>query len=445
MISLILDTDIGDDVDDAFALAFAARHPQIRLCAVTTVLGDTRWRAALALRLLDELGVDGVPVAAGEPSAGIDGITLSGDVVVPLGSNDRRIDPRSVTDLMADAIAAAPEPVWLATIGPATNAAALLAERPEALDRLAGVVMMGGRHDLANSREHNFGTDPTAAAVVCNCGLPVRCGRLPRHVPSAAGAGRPVPRATRPRHRRLAAPDARDLPGPARSGMDQHVRPRGAHSGLGRGLSAPRSDASARRGFGRSGSIRGGEPGFPIAPRRVDQRWGLPSPTARCHRPRRMNLPPNPGLAPDSPQFQLIETAHAVLERDARVVAAWIGGSIAAGTADCWSDVDLRLAVEEADLPAVITAVPGDAGGDPSGAWMVQPARSRRASRCRHLRGAAARRPGDCHAGGPARASARGGGAPDRPGRASRAVCRHFLRNPLKKRLAGRGGAYAHR
>ena len=69
VISLILDTDIGDDVDDAFALAFAARHPKIRLCAVTTVLGDTRWRAALALRLLDELGVSDVPVAAGEPGA----------------------------------------------------------------------------------------------------------------------------------------------------------------------------------------------------------------------------------------------------------------------------------------------------------------------------------------------------------------------------------------
>ena len=176
VISLILDTDIGDDVDDAFALAFAARHPKIRLCAVTTVLGDTRWRAALALRLLDELGVSDVPVAAGEPGGAVAGITLSGDVVVPLGSDDPRRDPRSATRLMADVIAAAPPPVWLATIGPATNAAALLAERPEALDRLAGVVMMGGRDDPANPREHNFGLDPTAAAAVCNCGRPVRAG-----------------------------------------------------------------------------------------------------------------------------------------------------------------------------------------------------------------------------------------------------------------------------
>ncbi len=176
MISLILDSDIGDDVDDAFALAFAARHPRIRLCAVTTVLGDTRWRAALALRLLDEMDIDDVPVAAGEPNAGIEGIPLSGDVVLPLGGGDPRCDPRSAVDLMADVIATAPEPVWLATIGPATNAAALLSERPEALDRLAGIVMMGGRDDASNLREHNFGADPSAAAAVCNSGREVRVG-----------------------------------------------------------------------------------------------------------------------------------------------------------------------------------------------------------------------------------------------------------------------------
>jgi len=176
VISLILDTDIGDDVDDAFALAFAARHPRIRLCAVTTVLGDTRWRAALALRLLDELGVDDVPVAAGEPNAGIEGITLSGDVLLPQGRDDPRRDPRPAVDLLADVIATAPEPVWLATIGPATNAAALLAERPEALDRLPGIVMMGGRHEPAFPREHNFGTNPEAAVAVCNSGETVLVG-----------------------------------------------------------------------------------------------------------------------------------------------------------------------------------------------------------------------------------------------------------------------------
>ncbi len=176
MISLILDTDIGDDVDDAFALAYAVRHPRIRLCAVTTVLGDARWRAALALRVLDELGAAGVPVAAGASGGEIADIPRSGDVLLPLGSDDPRRDPRPAVDLMADAIASAPAPVWLATVGPATNAADLLQRRPQALARLDGIVMMGGRNDPANPREHNFGTDPASAAAVCNNGQQVRVG-----------------------------------------------------------------------------------------------------------------------------------------------------------------------------------------------------------------------------------------------------------------------------
>ena len=176
MISLILDTDLGDDVDDVFALAYAARHPRINLCAVTTVLGDTRWRAALALRLLDEMGIDGVPVAAGAAGGEVNTVTLSGDVVVPTCADDPRCDPRSATELMADVIATASRPVWLATIGPATNAAVLLAERPEAAEGLAGIVMMGGRHEAAFPREHNFGTNPEAAAAVCDSGGTVLVG-----------------------------------------------------------------------------------------------------------------------------------------------------------------------------------------------------------------------------------------------------------------------------
>lgn len=176
MISLILDTDLGDDVDDVFALAYAARNPRINLCAVTTVLGDTRWRAALALRLLDDLGVDDVPVAAGAPGGEVNTVTLSGDVVVPTGTDDPRCDTRCATDLMVDVIATAPQPVWLATIGPATNAAVLLAERPESLAGLAGIVMMGGRHEPAFPREHNFGTNPEAAVAVCNSGGTVLVG-----------------------------------------------------------------------------------------------------------------------------------------------------------------------------------------------------------------------------------------------------------------------------
>ena len=89
-----------------------------------------------------------------------------------------------------------------------------------------------------------------------------------------------------------------------------------------------------------------------------------------------MNLPASPCLAPDSPQFQLIEAARAVLARDARVIAAWVGGSIAEGTADRWSDVDLRLAVEESDLPEVMAAMPATLAAIHSVlGWLSRPVR----------------------------------------------------------------------
>src|SRR5689334_15991060 len=65
-VSLILDTDIGSDVDDALALAFALRHPDIDLRAVTTVSGDTLRRARIAKKLLLIAERYDVEVAAGE-------------------------------------------------------------------------------------------------------------------------------------------------------------------------------------------------------------------------------------------------------------------------------------------------------------------------------------------------------------------------------------------
>ncbi|MGD0922302.1 MAG: nucleoside hydrolase [Terriglobia bacterium] len=66
-IPIILDTDIGTDVDDAFALALILRSPELDLLGVTTVSGDTQARARLAAKMLWEAGRPNVPVAAGEP------------------------------------------------------------------------------------------------------------------------------------------------------------------------------------------------------------------------------------------------------------------------------------------------------------------------------------------------------------------------------------------
>src|SRR5437588_12264280 len=62
---VLLDTDIGDDIDDALALALALRSPEIELQGITTVFGDTQKRAHLAAHILQVFGREDIPVAAG--------------------------------------------------------------------------------------------------------------------------------------------------------------------------------------------------------------------------------------------------------------------------------------------------------------------------------------------------------------------------------------------
>ncbi|MGH2370344.1 MAG: nucleoside hydrolase, partial [Chloroflexota bacterium] len=71
-VPLLLDTDIGDDVDDVFALLLAALDPLLALLCVTTVYGDTPQRTRIACKLLRLAGRPDVPVAPGHRT------TLSG-------------------------------------------------------------------------------------------------------------------------------------------------------------------------------------------------------------------------------------------------------------------------------------------------------------------------------------------------------------------------------
>ena len=70
-----------------------------------------------------------------------------------------------------------------------------------------------------------------------------------------------------------------------------------------------------------------------------------------------MSLPANPALDRDGLHLRFVESARRVLARDSRVRALWAGGSLADGTADRWSDVDLRLAVSDDDRPAFMAGI----------------------------------------------------------------------------------------
>ena len=190
-IDLILDTDIGDDVDDVFALLLAARQPALRLVAVTTVFGQSDERARLARLVLDLGGHQAIPVAVGaretldgrDPTGG-GGATMASAVGLAGTPGDetwerlgQRLDPRPAADVLVEQIRAASGPIVLAAIGPLTNVAAALRRAPDLARKVDRLVLMGGRlGDGAERGEHNFNCDPEATRIVLESGARLQIG-----------------------------------------------------------------------------------------------------------------------------------------------------------------------------------------------------------------------------------------------------------------------------
>lgn len=178
---LILDTDIGTDVDDALALAFALRHPGIDLRAVTTVSGDAVRRARIAKKLLLLAGRDDIEVAAGaggdarqggrNAEAGHEGTGLLEDgEVLPLSGRDG-------VALLLDACDGSVE---VATVGMQSNIAAALARDASFAQRVPRLAVMGGVFapvrflglTLPPSIDHNLNVDQAASIAALNAGIP---------------------------------------------------------------------------------------------------------------------------------------------------------------------------------------------------------------------------------------------------------------------------------
>ncbi len=170
---VILDTDIGTDVDDLFALAFLVGSPELELCGVTVVHGDVGLRASIVLKLFDAAGVAGIPVALGAAEPMQYGVSVywtgqEGHGLELEPPEPSRLDPRPAVSFILEQIGAAPGAVGLITIGPMTDAGILARDHPHALRSLQSVTVMGGSYHPPGARpvtpEHNFRCDPEAAS-----------------------------------------------------------------------------------------------------------------------------------------------------------------------------------------------------------------------------------------------------------------------------------------
>lgn len=137
---VIIDTDIGDDIDDAFALALALRSPQVEILGITTAWGDTELRARMVDRFLHATGYEGIPVAKGVPTHSTNVFTQAKWAE---GGPQGRSYPDAV-DFLLQQIRKFPGQITLICIGPLTNIGAAISRDPEGFRQVKRVVLMGG-------------------------------------------------------------------------------------------------------------------------------------------------------------------------------------------------------------------------------------------------------------------------------------------------------------
>jgi purine nucleosidase len=183
---VILDTDIGDDIDDAYALGLVLTSPELKLLGVATAWGNTGLRGQLVEGLLCETGQQNIPVFIGVP-------TKENNVFTQASWASRFASPGNAdTDAiawMAKTIRANPGQVTLIEIAPLSNVGALIDRDPAAFRMLKRVVMMGGSihrgygdlgyaPDKGPSPEYNIAMDVASAKKLFASGVPITMAPL---------------------------------------------------------------------------------------------------------------------------------------------------------------------------------------------------------------------------------------------------------------------------
>lgn len=170
-VPVILDTDIGGDIDDAWALTFLLASPELDVKLVVSNLQDTRRKADLIAQFLQRAGRTDIPIGIGH-----DGREDTGGPYPALDGYPGRVYADGVEALI-DTIMRSPERITLIGIGPVPNLALALEREPRIVEK-ARLIVMGGcigsqEQGGPGFREYNVGKDPKAARQVYAAGWDV--------------------------------------------------------------------------------------------------------------------------------------------------------------------------------------------------------------------------------------------------------------------------------
>lgn len=178
---VLLDTDIGTDIDDAVCLAYLLENPNCDLLGITTATGEVEKRAMLASSICVQAGKE-VPIYPGaeRPLLIEQQQKLAAQArALKNWKHETRFPRGEAIEFLRKTIRQHPGEIVLLTIGPLTNIGLLFAVDPEIPGMLKGLVMMCGHflyeNPKLNSVEWNAMGDYHASAIVYRA--PVRMHR----------------------------------------------------------------------------------------------------------------------------------------------------------------------------------------------------------------------------------------------------------------------------
>jgi purine nucleosidase len=174
-IPIIIDTDIGDSIDDALALAFALHSPELDVRAVTTVIDDVESKTRLAWKMLSVYNRRDIALAMGASEPLLDPtIAVSSKEFEVLTRNDVIPDAarKRAAELIVDTLLQSRAKITIVAIGPMTNIALALKTDPRIKNNIERIVIMGGAY-LSSESEYNVKRDRAAAEIIFQSGIPI--------------------------------------------------------------------------------------------------------------------------------------------------------------------------------------------------------------------------------------------------------------------------------
>lgn len=170
---LLLDTDIGDDIDDFLTIGLILKK-QLNLVGVTTVYREANARASIVKNFFEYVGCSNIPVYAGyskpisEKSRALGKLNYGTGVNTEIEYNQ----PEEAVDFIIDCAKRYGKELTLLAIGAQTNIAKAYQKAPKVMSGIGKLVIMGAAFFIHND-EWNIACDPMAAKIVSESNMPI--------------------------------------------------------------------------------------------------------------------------------------------------------------------------------------------------------------------------------------------------------------------------------